>query len=504
MLSISDTPASPPCPAPFNLAAYVLDGSGAADDKIALAVLALSGAERWSFGKLRAAALGTGTGLLEAGLKPGDRVLIRLGNTVDFPLAFLGAIAAGLVPVPTSSQLTAVEAEKLAQVIQPAAVLQAPDVPAPTGEWRSIAQDDLRAMRDLAPVQPVLGDPDREAYIIFTSGTSGVPRAVRHAHRVVWARRMMWRGWYDLNSADRLLHAGAFNWSFTLGTGLLDPWACGATALIPQDGTDPRALPLLLKRHDATLLAAAPGVYRKLLTGDAPLSLPKLRHGLCAGEKLPEALRSKWQESTGTGLYEAYGQTEISTFISSCPATPAPTGTLGLPQPGRRVAIVDDSGQPVPLGTEGTIAIDRNDPGLMLGYLDAPEETQAKFRGDWFLTGDQGTMDESGAITYLGRDDDLMNAGGFRVSPLEVEHALAHLDGILEIAVTDVEIKADVRVIAAFYVADTELNEAALNAAAGEILARYKQPRLWVRLDSLPRNPNGKLRRKALALPEDR
>jgi acyl-coenzyme A synthetase/AMP-(fatty) acid ligase len=168
------------------------------------------------------------------------------------------------------------------------------------------------------------------------------------------------------------------------------------------------------------------------------------------------------------------------------------------------VAIVDDNGHPVPFGTEGTIAIDRNDQGLMLGYLDAPEETQAKLRGDWFLTGDQGTMDESGAITYLGRDDDLMNAGGFRVSPLEVEHALAHLDGIHEIAVTDVEIKADVRVIAAFYVADTELDEAALSTAAGEILARYKQPRLWVRLDSLPRNPNGKLRRKALALPEDR
>lgn len=501
MLSIIDPTPFAACPQPFNLAAYVLAGSGAPDDKIALAVLALSGAERWSYGKLRAAALGTGTGLLNAGLKPGDRVMLRLGNTVDFPLAFLGAIAAGLVPVPTSSQLTAPEAEKLAQIVQPAAILQAPDVAAPTGDWRSISLADLRAMRDCAPVEPAMGDADRLAYIIFTSGTSGTPRAVCHAHRVVWARRMMWEGWYDLTSNDRLLHAGAFNWSFTLGTGMMDPWACGATALIPADGTDPKALPLLLRRHDATLLAAAPGVYRKFLKDHPSLSLPKLRHGLCAGEKLPEALRTAWFDATGTGLYEAYGQTEISTFISGSPARPSAAGTLGAPQDGRLVAIVDDNGQPVPRGTAGTIAIDHRDPGLMLGYLDAPEATAEKRRGPWFLTGDQGIMGDDAFITYQGRDDDLMNAGGFRVSPLEVEATLAHFEGLHEIAVTDVEIRPDVRVIAAFYTADTELDQTALTAYAEAQLARYKQPRVWVRLAELPRNPNGKLRRKDLKLP---
>ncbi|NVO22955.1 class I adenylate-forming enzyme family protein [Donghicola mangrovi] len=500
MLSITEPTSFAACPQSFNLAAYVLAGSGAPDDKIALAVLALSGAERWSYGKLRAAALGTGTGLLAAGLKPGDRVMLRLGNTVDFPLAFLGAIAAGLVPVPTSSQLTAPEAGKLAQIVQPAAILQAPEVAAPTGDWRAIPLTDLRAMRDCAPVAPAMGDADRLAYIIFTSGTSGTPRAVCHAHRVVWARRMMWQGWYDLTANDRLLHAGAFNWSFTLGTGMMDPWACGATALIPADGTDPKALPLLLKRHDATLLAAAPGVYRKFLKDHPSLSLPKLRHGLCAGEKLPEALRTAWFGATGTGLYEAYGQTEISTFISGSPARPSAAGTLGAPQDGRLVAIVDDNGQPVSRGTAGTIAIDHRDPGLMLGYLDAPEATAEKRRGPWFLTGDQGIMGEDGFITYQGRDDDLMNAGGFRVSPLEVEAALAHFEGLHEIAVTDVEIRPDVRVIAAFYTAETELDQSALTAYAEAQLARYKQPRVWVRLAELPRNPNGKLRRKDLKL----
>lgn len=501
MTQTPDTSRPEPCPQPFNLASYVLNQNEAPDDKIALAVLALSGAERWSYGKLRSAALGTGQGLLSAGLKSGDRVLLRLGNTVDFPLAFLGAIAAGLVPVPTSSQLTAPEAEKLAQIIQPAAVLQAPDVAAPAGDWRQIDLDSLRAMRDCDPVTPVMGDPDRLAYIIFTSGTSGQPRAVCHAHRVVWARRMMWQGWYDLQPTDRLLHAGAFNWSFTLGTGMLDPWARGATALIPKDGTDPAALPLLLKRHDASLLAAAPGVYRKLLRDHPALTLPKLRHGLCAGEKLPEALRDAWQSATGTALYEAYGQTEISTFISGCPARPAAPDSLGAPQIGRRVAIVDETGTPVSPGETGTIAIDRNDPGLMLGYLDAPEATTEKFRGDWFLTGDLGQQSPDGDITYLGRDDDLMNAGGFRVSPIEVEAAMATCPGITEIAVTSVEVRPDVQVIAAFYTADTPLDETVLDAHAASTLARYKQPRMWVHMDSLPRNPNGKLQRKTLKRP---
>lgn len=162
---------------------------------------------------------------------------------------------------------------------------------------------------------------------------------------------------------------------------------------------------------------------------------------------------------------------------------------------------MDETGQPVPRGIAGTIAIDQRDPGLMLGYLDAPEATEAKRCGDWFLTGDQGIMDENGFITYQGRDDDLMNAGGFRVSPLEVEGTLSHIEGIHEVAVTDVEIKPDVRVIAAFYTADADLSEAMLTAYAEANLARYKQPRIWVHLNELPRNPNGKLRRKELKLP---
>jgi acyl-coenzyme A synthetase/AMP-(fatty) acid ligase len=342
-----------------------------------------------------------------------------------------------------------------------------------------------------------MGDPDRLAYVVYTSGTSGKQRAVAHAHRAIWARQMMVDGWYGLTQQDRLCHAGAFNWTYTLGTGLMDPWTIGATALIPEPGTDPATLPDLLKQHRATLFAAAPGVYRKFLNENAQINLPDLRHAFCAGEKLSPKLHAAWTDATGTELFEAFGMSECSTFISSSPGNPASGPALGRPQKGRRVAILGPDG-PVARGEEGTIAIHRSDPGLMLEYIGAPEETAAKFSGDWFLTGDQGAMDENDQITYLGRADDMMNAGGFRVSPVEVEAALTAHPGITQVGAAAVEVKPDTFVIAAFYTGPAKLNEEDLQAFAAARLARYKQPRLYIHMDALPTGANNKLLRRAL------
>jgi acyl-coenzyme A synthetase/AMP-(fatty) acid ligase len=498
MLALRDTGPPEPPPEPFNMAAHVLDAGRTTPDRIALAVLGLGGAERWSYARLTAAVLGTATGLLNRGLVPGDRVLMRLDNTVDFPVAYLGAIAAGLVPVPSSAQWTPREATAAAEIVGPSAILAAPGVALPAGTAAPVVPlEELRGWRALPPASPQMGAPDRPAYIVFTSGTSSRPRAVLHAHRALWARRMMHRGWYGLTEADRLLHAGAFNWTFTLGTGLLDPWSVGATALVPAPGTPIEALPLLLKRHDATLFAAAPGVVRRLLRQAPALPLPRLRHGLVAGETCPEPLRAAWRRATGTELHEAYGLSECSTFLSACPDAPAPPGRLGRPQPGRRVAILGPEGQVLPVGAPGSIAIDRRDPGLMLEYLGAPEATAKRFAGAWFLTGDAGAMDEQGWVTYLGREDDVMTAGGYRVSPLEVEEVLATHPAVEEAAAAEVAVAPGTTVIAAFYTG-AETGEAVLAAHCAEQLARYKCPRIFVRLDDLPRGANGKLLRRRL------
>jgi acyl-coenzyme A synthetase/AMP-(fatty) acid ligase len=496
MLSVFDQGAPVPCPAPFNLAAYVMGRAETLGEKAALVIFDDTSFETWTYQALEAAVRGTGAGLLAAGLTPGDRVLMRLGNSVDFPIAYLGALAAGLVPVPTSSMLTAPEVARIAEDLQVRAVLQDPSISGVAHGFQ-ISVMELRAMRRFAPCDWHMGDPDRLGYIVYTSGSSGKPRAVAHAHRAIWARRMMFDDWYGLRENDRLLHAGAFNWTYTLGTGLMDPWTCGATSLIPAPGTAPERLPELLDRGAATIFASVPGVYRKILKSVDSLQLPRLRHGLTAGEKLSEQIGEDWAQATGTPLFEAYGMSECSTFISSGPTHPAPVAALGRPQVGRRVAIVGQHG-PVARGEPGVIAVQKADPGLMLGYLNADDPFDGQMQDDWFRTGDRGVMDDGGWITFLGRDDDMMNAGGYRVSPLEVETALSRHPGIEQIGVIDVEVKPDVRIVTAFYTAASQLPEDALVAFAETCLAGYKQPKAWVHVQNLPTNANGKLQRKSL------
>ena len=480
----------------FNLAAHVLNAGAATPEKAALAVIGPARAERWSYARLIQAVRGTATGLLNAGLAPGDRVLLRLGNRPAFPVAYLGAIAAGIVPVPTSSQLTRPEVTRIARDIAPALIIAddgiaLPDHPAPI-----LTAAELATFENLPPADWQMGDPERLAYIVYTSGTSGQPRAVMHAHRAILARRMMFQGWYGLVPQDRLMHAGAFNWTFTLGTGLMDPWTLGATALIPAEGVDPQQLPLLAKRHGATLLAAAPGVFRRMLRADwAPWE--GLRHGLAAGERLDPALRDDWRARTGSDLHEAMGMSECSTFVSGSPARPAPRGSAGFAQPGRQVALLNPSGQPLgETGQPGRLAIHRTDPGLFLGYLDQPEETAARFAGDWFVTGDMGILTPEGAIAILGRDDDMMNAGGYRVSPAEVEDCLARVPGAGDVAATEIRVGPATTIIAAFWTGTA--TPETLQAAADTGLARYKQPRSYIPVPALPRTPTGKINRRAL------
>jgi len=496
MQSLSDSGPFAPCPTPFNMAAHVLSQADAQKSKVAVSVVSSDRVTSLRYGELKAAVLGTGAGLLQMGLQPGERILLRLGNTLDFPIAYLAAIAVGLVPVPTSAALTEPEVARIVAELRPRLVLRDPSVSSAAGA-PEMGLNTFRSLRKTPPATWHMGDPNRVGYIVYTSGTSGNPRAVAHAHRAIWARQMMMDGWYGLGSDDVLMHAGAFNWTYTLGTGLMDPWTMGATALIPKAGTRTDAIGALLADHKATIFAAAPGVYRQMLTRKALPDLPNLRHGLSAGEKMPAHILRMWKTATGKPLFEAYGMSECSTFISSSPTAPADASALGCAQHGRQVAIVDTEG-PVPVGNSGTIAIHRSDPGLMLGYVDHPDETAERFQGDWFLTGDTGSMAADGQITYLGRDDDMMNAGGYRVSPVEVEMALSSAPGITACGVAEVEVKTGTRIIVAFYTGPAPLDEEGLHAYVEPRLARYKQPRAYVHLPVLPLGANGKLIRRRL------
>lgn len=493
----------------MNMAAYCLrEAACTTPDKPALLVLDGLGcppAEVWTFAQLQDAVLRVANGLSARGLKRGDRLLIRLDNASAYALLFFGAIAGGYVPIPASSALTDGEADFMLRDSGASAVAVASRFGAYVPDGVTVLTSDTidALIREGGHTDYADTAADDPAFLVYTSGTTARPKGVLHAQRSALGRRPMYQGWYGIGPDDRVLHAGAFNWTFTLGTGLTDPWASGATAIVYTGEKTPEVWPALIRETGATLFAAVPGVYRQILkyAPAGSLDLGRLRHGLTAGEAPPASLFDAWQARTGTALYEALGMSEISTYISSSPSVPRKPGTTGKPQAGRRVAVIAvDGDTPLPAGSEGLLAVHRSDPGLMLGYWNRPDEEAEVLRGEWFAGGDLAVMDGEGYVTHLGRANEIMKALGYRVSPLEVEAVLAMHPDIAEVACAELRVREDVSVIAAYVVprAEALLDANGVMAFAADRLADYKCPREIVIVDALPRTPNGKVQRGKL------
>jgi acyl-coenzyme A synthetase/AMP-(fatty) acid ligase len=499
----------------FNMADYAIGRAArTTPGKTALLVYDVGNArdplETWTFAELDHAVRNLASGLAAKGLQRGDRIGIRLGNSSQSALMFFAAMAGGFIALPLSDQLTPAELAALLDDSGAAALATSAALPQGIAHRNilHLTPGDVAAMiaagSDTDYATTTRDDP---AFLIYTSGTTARPKGVLHAHRSALGRQPMYLGWYGISSDDRMLHAGAFNWTFTLGVGLTDPWANGATAIVCIGDKAPALWPSVIAQTGATLFAAVPGVYRQILKYAAPTraSFGKLRHGLMAGETPPPGLIEDWTSVTGLPLYEALGMSEISTYISTGPSVPYKPGTVGKAQSGRRVAVLPAEGanEPLPPNREGLIAVHRSDPGLMLGYWKRPEEEAEVLRGEWFTGGDLGAIDDEGYISHRGRANELMNAGGYRVSPLEVEAAIARCPLVGETACAEVQVRSDVTVIAAFVVpADGAPHDGdAIKAFAADHLAAYKVPREIVFVDRLPRTPNGKIQRKALSLP---
>ena len=509
------TVALPPLVIPerFNMARYCLAQSASRlPTKPALVVIddpdpQTPPLETWTFAQMEDAVLRVAAALEDLGLKPGDRILIRLDNTSTYPILYFGAIAAGLIAVATSSQLTAAEADFLMQDSAPRAVALAPHLPRgdiPDGVVmleEATVRDMIHYARRGSYADTRAEDP---AYLLYTSGTTARPKGVVHAHRVALGRSRTYQGWYGIRPDDVMLHAGAFNWTYTLGTGLIDPWANGVTSTIFVGEKTPEVWPAVIRKAGATIFAAVPGLFRQILkyAPPGPLDVSPLRHGLIAGEAPAPSLFADWHARTGTELYEALGMSEISTYVSTCPGMARKDGSPGRAQPGRRVAVlpVESGTDPLPSGEEGLLAVHRSDPGLMLGYWNRSDEEAEVYRGEWFLGGDLAIIDADGYIFHQGRANDVMKALGYRVSPLEVETAIAQHPDVAEVACAEISPREGVTVIGAFLVAKPghTVDAGSVLAFAKERLAQYKCPREIMVVDALPRTPNGKVKRSEL------
>jgi acyl-coenzyme A synthetase/AMP-(fatty) acid ligase len=453
--------------------------------------------------------------LRNLGIERGDRVLVRLPNSIDYPTAFLGAMKRGAIAVPTSTLLTPDEVRYLledsgarALVIDPVAWEAMRPRLEGAGNLQHVLVSGAEGLdRALGGIDPFDGPettrPDDPAYLVYTSGTTGYPKGVLHGHRSLIGRAPASRYWFDYASsgADRIVHSGKFNWTYVLGSALMDPLSRGKTVIAHEGSNDAATWPRLIAKHGATIFIGVPTVYRQILqkTAFTKADVPTLRHCMSAGEHLSDEVFALWKERFALDIYEAVGMSEFSYYLSQSKLRPIRPGSAGFPQPGHAIRLLDPEtlAQALP-GEEGMICVPESDPGLFLRYWNLPEET-AKLKHDgWFFTGDYARYDEDGYLWFLGRKDDIIKSFGYRVSPYEVERVMKSHPEVADCACIAEEAGADKRLVVAYVIAHpgSAVKPDELLAFGRERLAAYKAPKVVYLAREFPRTRNGKILRR--------
>ena len=467
--------------------------------------------------------------LRKHGINPGDRVLIRLPNSLDYPTAFLGAMKAGCIAVPTSTLLTADEVIYLARdsgasalVMDHAAweqiaprIAEAPDARLAllSGKGKRLDHCAIPAI-DLQPALDAITvwsaahatRADDPAYLVYTSGTTGYPKGVLHAHRAMIGREPASQYWFNFDTAgvDRILHSGKFNWTYVLGSGLMDPLYRGKTVIVHEGKNDAHLWTRLIAKHKATIFIGVPTIYRQIVqkTETTKAEVPSLRFCMSAGEHLSDDMLDTWRSRFGMDIFEAVGMSEFSYYLSQSIHRPIRAGSAGFPQPGHEIQLLNpDTLEPAPKGEEGMIAVPENDPGLFLRYWNLPEET-AQYRHDgYFFTGDYAKLDEDGYLWFLGRKDDIIKSFGYRVSPYEVERVLKSHPAVADCACVGEEVEKDKLLVVAYVIPQpgTAVTAEQLQTFGQQHLAAYKSPKRIYLARDFPRTKNGKILRREIS-----
>ena len=463
----------------------------------------------------------------------GDRVLIRLPNSLDYPIAFLGAMKMGAIAVPTSTLLTAEEVAYLAK--DSGATVLVSDQTA----WQNMEDKIVENLSDTpnlshillsqTPFVPAHGclnvlslsksldaidaceaayqsKAEDPAYLVYTSGTTGYPKGVLHTHRAMLGRQPAAQYWFDYadNVNDRIMHSGKFNWTYVLGSGLMDPLYLGKTVIVHEGKNDAQVWLDLIKKHQATIFIGVPTIYRQILqkTTATMAEIPSLRHYMSAGEHLSDEVLSQWHARFGVDIYEAVGMSEFSYYLSQSQFRPIRPGSAGFPQPGHAIKLLNpETLEAVEIGEEGMISVPMDDPGLFLNYWNLAEET-AKYKHDgYFFTGDYAKYDADGYIWFLGRKDDIIKSFGYRVSPYEIERVYKGHPDVADCAAVGEEIEKDKLLVVIYVILkpDAKTTPDDLLAFGKQHLAAYKTPKTVYLANDFPRTKNGKILRKDIS-----
>jgi acyl-coenzyme A synthetase/AMP-(fatty) acid ligase len=467
---------------------FVRDVVDVADPtKLALVAVSREGERREiNFGEVSVRAARLAGTLAARGVGSGDVVVTVVGNRPEWVYAMLACWRLGAVAQPCTEQLRPADLRARIEQVAPRAVIaDARDVELVTAagfDGPLLSVPDVRLF-EAEPAPPAALSDSDPALIVFTSGTAGRPKPIRHGQGYLAGQRVQAEHWYAAREDDLCWCTAASGWSLSARNGFVAAWLRGAAALLHDARFDPDERLDLLEREPVTVLCMSPTEYRAIAKRAELRPLPALRHAVAAGEPLnPEVVRA-WQEEVGVAIHDGYGQTETGHLTGMPIGPPVRPGSMGRPLPGFRAWIDEDE-----------LVIDpRSVPTF---FLDGPRERP-------WRTGDRVREDEDGYLWFEGRTDDLIISAGYRIGPFEVESALVSHHAVAEAAA--VATPDEVRGQAVRAVVVLREGHAPGEALAKELqehvkaeTAPYKYPRVVDFAGELPKTPSGKIKRAEL------
>ena len=426
----------------------------------------------------------------------GDTVALLIPNSLAFAPAFLGALWAGktvavlptLAPPPILKLMVgSVRAETVITSEEFVPRLMEAAIPCWLYEPRTGS----------SPLLPLSERPREASVLLFTSGTTGMPKTVELSDRNILDNIEGCRLETGFDDKQIMLAILPLFHAFGLTVTLLLPLVNGSTVVIER--FIPRQILQTIEKLRITCLIAVPSQYRLLTKDPTPADLNSIWLAIAGAERLPEQVAVDFRQRFHKTIVQGYGATEISPVVSlNLPQTDR-FGSVGKPLPNLKVTIRDDNDNLVPAGEIGEVCVEGS--SVMLGYHNDPASTARKIRKGILHTGDKGLLDSDGYLHLVGRADDLVKVSGEKVYPAEVETAIENIDGVDEVAVVAFpDEKHGARLHAFVQLKQgTELTEAGLRAACRERLESYKVPRSFSIVDALPRTMTGKTDKRALA-----
>ena len=449
--------------------------------------------------------------LRAAGFAPDAKIAVAIANSAQAARAII-AVTCSTAAVPIDPKLTVAEVERCLMILRPSAmlVLDGMESAARTAAERRgfpiIEATFAPALMLNVPEigAPAIGEPDAEApaFILHTSGTTADPNLVPFSHRNMMAVIERLKTWYGLTPQDRCLNVSPVYYSHALTTTILPPLMTGGSVAFPSNPTNVN-LQEWFGELSPTWYSAGPTLHLSVLEKAAQLADARTMHSLrfmsSAGAPIAREVHERIQSTLGIPVLEHYGSSETAQIASNQPLPGrSKFGSCGIPWPGI-IKIADEDGQPVSTGERGEVYV--QGPSVMSGYLNAPERNRAVFVNGWYRTGDIGSLDADGFLTLHGREKELINRGGEKIAPLEIDQALMKHPDVAQAAAFGVpHPRLGEDVAAAVVLRDgATVTPAELREYISEGLATFKVPRRITVVDQLPKGITGKVQRKRLS-----